>query len=192
MRGILKTLVPGLLIAGATLALAAYLYGYERTDYMTGWPTGRDPAHPCRDVRTLVLARDARTPEGLVWSADGCTVTMGEWREPYTGTLVTDPHELDIDHVVPLGYVEATGGASWSLKRKHAYASGLRYPRQLLAVSSSENRRKGDKGPSTYKPPNAAFWCRYAEVFGFVAAKEGLTLPIEDQLALDAMGATCR
>ena len=32
-----------------------------------------------------------------------------------------------------------------------------------LAVSASENRKKGDKGPSEYYPPNSAYRCTYAQ-----------------------------
>ena len=54
---------------------------------------------------------------------------------------------------------------TWSAERKKQYANYLTYEKHLLAVSASENRKKGDKGPDRYMPPNAAYHCEYVKVW---------------------------
>lgn len=194
---LLTLLVAFLACWGATAGLWAA--PYRRADWLRGWATGQDAAHPCRDTRQLVLARDAQrgSPEPgnqtlpLTWSEDGCRVVGGTWIDPYTGALVTDPTALDIDHVIPLGYVARHGGQAWPQARQRAYAVNLGYRGHLLAVGASANRAKGDQGPAAWVPPNPAYACRYAESWAVVAVVEGVRLPPSDREALRRLAASC-
>ena len=49
----------------------------------------------CRDVRAVVLIRDAEP--GSVFFADPreCRVGGGVWRDPYTGQTFSDPREIE-------------------------------------------------------------------------------------------------
>ena len=95
---------------------------------------------------------------GVVVSADGCQILSGAWIGPYTGQRYDDPSDLDIDHVIPLAWAHAHGGAGWTRDQKAAFAND---PRNLLAVDNGLNRSKGARGPDQWLPPNEAFVCSY-------------------------------
>ena len=61
--------------------------------------------------------------------SDQCRVAEGEWDGPYTGEQFTDPSDLDIDHMVPLGNAHRSGGWAWDEGRKRQYANDLSYVR---------------------------------------------------------------
>lgn len=124
--------------------------------------------------------------------ANACYITAGKWHDPYKGVVVTDQKKLDIDHVIPLSYVAKQGGQSWSSEKKSKYANDLSYANHLLAVDSSENRTKGDQGPSTWKPTNKSYYCTYATSWVTVAKNYSIPLPSADKKALKSMIETCK
>ena len=46
---------------------------------------------------------------------------------------MTDPAELDVDHVVPLENANASGGSLWTPAKKQAFANDLEHPEALMA-----------------------------------------------------------
>jgi hypothetical protein len=175
---------------------------HDRSDWLPRWS---DADGDCQDTRQEVLLRDVKRPQNpfasdngtvgdtLELSPDGCRVVQGAWLEPYEGRgrLVTDPRELEIDHLVPLGYAHRHGGGAWPLARKRAYANWLAYRHALLAVSASANRAKGDRGPSEWVPDNLAMWCRYGEAWAVVVTVWKLDLPEADREAIRKLVETC-
>lgn len=131
---------------------------YDRDDYHSGW---RDRDGDCQDTRDEVLVRQSR--ESVTFkSSRECEVVSGHWYDPYSGKQFQDPSKLDIEHLVPLAEVHQSGGNEWSSKRKHSYANDLkRHSHTLIAVSLSENRSKGSRGPSEWMPSNESYHCDY-------------------------------
>src|SRR5262249_47212771 len=84
-----------------------------------------------------------RTGAGVVTSS-GCTITQGTWLSPYDGKTVTSPKEIDIDHMVPLANAWRTGAKTWTDEQRGQFANDLTRP-QLVAVTSTTNRAKGDQ-----------------------------------------------
>jgi hypothetical protein len=170
--------------------LVAFAAGgkYARSD----WKHWTDlPDHPCRSTRQAALFRDAR-PGTATWDDSGCRVEAGQWIEPYEAAgVVTDPKLLDVDHLIPLGFAHAHGGAAWSKDRKAAYANFLGYRFHLITASAHANRQKSDKGPSEWVPENIAFWCTYGSAWAVVAVVWKLDLPDEDRLAVRKLVETC-
>lgn len=135
------------------------------------------------DTREIVLhnagfASDART----------CKALQGKAVSPYTGETVTNPRSMDIDHVIPLGYANAHGGAHWDSAKKQAFANDLT---QLLAVDAASNRQKGDKGPADWTPKDKSFGCKYANIWVNTALKYGLTITQADKDVLKQELASC-
>lgn len=118
-----------------------------------------------------------RTQGRNVETDDKCRSVRGEWTDWYTGDVITDPKTTDLDHVIPLGYVNAHGGAAWDRQRKQDYANDLE---GLLIVSAKENRSKSDKGPSGYMPKNPSFLCEYASGWVRMATKYGISVTQAD------------
>lgn len=137
------------------------------------------------DVRDTVLARDGKNVE-----KDGCNVTGGEWFSVYDSKTVNDPSEIDIDHMVPLAASWRAGADSWTDDKRSDFANDLDRP-QLIAVSRSSNRSKGDQDPSQWKPPNEDFWCQYAQDWIAVKSHWRLTVTADEKVALAEMLETC-
>lgn len=138
------------------------------------------------DVRQQVLARDG---EGVEMDEE-CRAVAGTWRSPYDGRTLTDPGEIDIDHVVPLANAWRTGADGWDDDRRAAFANDLERP-QLRAVSAVSNRAKGDQDPSQWRPPERGYWCRYAHDWVTVKHHWRLRVTGPEQEALADMLDTC-
>lgn len=177
-----------------TVANAATV-NYNRDEWKH-WNTVRT----CWDTREEVLVRDA-VPGSVTYlnsskqdisSAGGaCYVKSGKWIDRFSGKTITDPSTIDIDHMIPLSYTAQHGGQAWDAKKKSDYANSLE-PGHLVAVSASENRAKGDKGPSQWKPSNPASHCQYATDWVRVASKWSISITDADKQALSGMLATCK
>lgn len=155
----------------------------------------------CWNVREQVLVTEAADDGTLILLdkndipttdlSKACKVAEGTWVDPYTGKTIHDPKEIDIDHMIPLNYVAQHGGQAWDANKKQAYANNLDYANHLLAVSSSANRSKSDKGPGDWKPENQAYWCTYATDWINISTEWSLSITQKDKDALNEMLNTC-
>lgn len=134
---------------------------------------------PC-DTRETVLAEQG---SDVTKNPATCKVLSGSWTDPYSGETFTNAGDLDIDHVIPLGYVAKHGGQDWSSEKKQQFANDRT---QLLAVSAKENRSKSDRGPESYMPPKREFQCEYSKKWVATATKYGITVTEGDKRALKA------
>ena len=164
-----------------TVGTWAAMSGYSR-DRFGGWDAQGDSC----DTRDVVLKRDG---QGVVTGA-GCTITKGTWFSVYDGMSVTVPQDIDIDHMVPLANAWRTGAASWTDQQRGAFANDLERP-QLIAVTMSSNRSKGDQDPSEWKPPRRDYWCTYAQSWITVKAYWRLSVTAAEKTALGEMLQTC-
>jgi Protein of unknown function (DUF1524) len=168
-------------LAGLTVAAWGSMAHYSRDRF----PQWISQGAGC-DTRDKVLERDG---QGVTATGE-CTITAGTWVSPYDGRTVTDPQGLDIDHLVPLADAWRTGAADWTDAEREKFANDLTRP-QLLAVSASSNRSKGDQDPSQWKPPSHAYWCRYAASWIEVKSYWRLTVTTAEKDALAGMLGTC-
>lgn len=168
-------------LAELTVANAGSMRGYSRARF----PHWRDTGANC-DVRDTVLRRD-----GTAIKVSGCNVTGGRWTSSYDGKAFTDPSLMDVDHMVPLANAWRSGAATWTDERRGDFANDLDRP-QLIAVSASSNRAKGDQDPAQWKPPRRAVWCTYAQDWVAVKYHWQLSVTAAEKEALTDMLETCR
>ena len=90
-------------------------------------------------------------------------VKSGLWVGQYTGLVSTNPHDFQIDHMVPLKEAHESGGHVWTAEKKEAYANDLSNPQHLIAVKSSSNGSKNFRDPAEWMPPNRSYWCKYLQ-----------------------------
>ena len=159
--------------------------GYDRSD----WPHWLDQDGNCLDAREEVLKRQSLRK--VRFSDDGCRVVSGLWRDPYTDEEFTDPHHLDVDHLVPLEEAHNSGGHAWDRERRAAFANDLDDPRTLIAVSSEVNRAKGSKGPEQWLPPHTSYRCRYVADWIAVKARWGLSMDESERVAVSNILTAC-
>lgn len=129
---------------------------YDRSLY----PHWTDADGDCRDARHETLAAQSLVPPS--WSPDGCRVTAGLWRDPWSGAETADAGAVDIDHMIPLAEAHRSGADRWSQERRSAFANDIGGG-QLVALLASTNRSKADGDPLTWMPPRVSTWCRYVE-----------------------------
>lgn len=72
-----------------------------------------------------------------------------EYLDPFTGDIINETEVIDYDHIIPLSYVEAQIGDTWSNEAKNEYSFNIY---NGVNTHRSENRAKGNKGPSKYLP----------------------------------------
>ncbi|WP_112317421.1 HNH endonuclease family protein [Rhodovulum viride] len=189
MRRFLPLLILSLtLLACAPVAQAPELASpaapYTRAAFGPGWA---DPNGDCLDTRAELLADLSTVPVTLAPS--GCSVRHGRWIAPYTGQVVTEARDLDIDHIVPLRYAWGHGAASWSAEKRARFALD---PVNLLPVTASANRSKGARGPLDWLPPDQGFRCQYVLRFRRIARVYGLAFTAAEERDLVALtGRVC-
>ncbi|SES87636.1 Protein of unknown function [Marinobacter segnicrescens] len=130
--------------------------GYQRSEFGHGWD---DRDGDCQDSRAEALIATSAT---RVRFADErrCRVVTGRWISPFTGNVLQNAGDVDIDHVVPLAWAWERGASDWSRDRREAFAND---PVNLMPVEASLNRSKGARGPDQWVPP--AGRCQYVARF---------------------------
>lgn len=129
---------------------------YERSAFGHGWD---DADGDCQDSRAEALINTSSTPVRFA-DADRCRVVTGRWISPFTGNVVQNSSEIDIDHVVPLRWAWEHGAAEWTQSQREEFANDLR---NLWPVELSLNRSKGARGPDEWLPPSGK--CQYIARF---------------------------
>lgn len=147
------------------------------------WKHWRDTDRDCQDARQEALIAESEVPVTFK-SKRRCHVAQGRWRCPFTGEIFTDPHDVDVDHLVPLKNAHLTGAARWSAEKKAAYANTLSDPSHLVVVSASANRAKGAKGPEAWLPPHPEARCTYIHDWVAIKQRWQLGASRQEQLAL--------
>lgn len=184
----------GGVMAGITTANPESV-SYDRKSYQPNWSVGGG----C-DIRSRLLT--AVSIIAVSYSSNGCTVINGSWNEPYTGTVFSgNPYrgddgtanDLDIDHIIPLNYVNSHGGYHWPDTQKRAYGASITAMNSgvYIVVSASENRKKSDSGPATYYPPNPAYRCTYSEKWRNTARTYKISLSPADYNLIASILVSC-
>lgn len=168
-------------LAALTVGTWATMSGYSREKF----PHWSSQGGGC-DTRDVVLKAQG---QGVVATAD-CKITKGTWYSVYDGKTVSDPQELDIDHMVPLANAWRTGAKDWTDDKRGQFANDLTNP-QLLAVTANTNRSKGDQDPSEWQPPRHEYWCVYAQRWVAVKSYWKLSVTAAEKATLQSMLGAC-
>ena len=168
-------------LAGLTVAEPHPMTGYSRAKF-PHWIT----QYGTCDTREVVLARDGQD----VKQDEQCRSVAGTWVSAYDDKVVTSASMIDIDHMVPLAAGWRAGADEWTTEQRRAFANDLTRP-QLLAVSASSNRSKGDQDPSQWRPPQRSYWCTYSRAWIDVKDYYHLNITAPEKVALAEMLDTC-
>lgn len=157
--------------------------GYDR-DLFPMWSTQDDGC----DTRQEVLIDEAlRGPQ----IGPDCAIGRGRWFSAYDGVRVSEPGELDIDHVVALAEAWASGARGWTTEQRRSYANDLGYIGSLIAVTASVNRSKGDQDPAEWLPPRTSYRCTYVQHWIGVKYRWGLSVDATEQASLRVLARAC-
>lgn len=160
--------------------------GYDRSSF-SHW---RDPDRNGCDARNDTLRRDL-TNLVIKTDSNGCKVLAGVLPDPYSGKnieFIFGASQIDIDHVVALSNAWQTGAFGLSDEMRMQLAND---PLNLLAVSASLNRQKGDGDAATWLPPMKSYRCQYVSRQIAVKKKYGLWLTKPEKVAILGLLAKC-
>ncbi len=156
-----------------TVASESHASSYDRSLF----PTWITISGTC-NTRETILKRDGTD----VVTDSSCAATSGKWTSPYDGDTTTNPSTFDIDHLVPLSEAWDSGAWDWTTAQRQAFANDVTRP-QLLAVSASSNRSKGDDDPAEWLP-RSSYQCTYARAWVQVKHYYDLTVDSAEKSAL--------
>ncbi|MBP0453225.1 MULTISPECIES: HNH endonuclease family protein [unclassified Kitasatospora] len=162
----------------ASIAVAAESHAdtYDRTLF-PHWITISGTCN----TRETVLKRDG---SGVVTDSS-CASVSGSWTSVYDNVTTTSASSFDIDHLVPLAEAWRSGAWAWTTDQRKAFANDLTRP-QLIAVSASSNRTKGDQDPANWLP-QASYRCTYARAWVQVKYFYGLNVDSAEKSALTSI-----
>ena len=182
---------PPLRYTGNELILLVASVEHDIPDYnREEWRNWIDADGDCQNTRNEVLIRQSTGPVAYV-DEKQCRVASGAWVGPFSGEEFTDPIYLHIDHMVPLANAHKSGGWNWSKEKKRQYTNDLSYDGHLIAVQTTTNSSKSNKGPERWKPPIEGYWCQYAIDWITVKDKWELFASEAEAAALAGMLETC-
>lgn len=141
----------------------------------------------CQDMRTEILVATSEVP--VTYSNPRqCEVREGKWTDPYTGEQFTRAAQLEIDHIVPPVYANASNGYQWDDQKRMQFAND---PINLIAVSRDVHRKKRDRGIGNWQPPEESFHCEYAAAWRDVSEKYDLDLFSRDRSRMNRILEDC-
>jgi len=180
----IPTVAPGADVLSGIVEVPERIRGndYRRAAFGESWSddTTAPGGHNGCDTRNDILDRDLIDKTYVAISRCPTAVATGVLLDPYTNATVAFTRgnqtgaAAQIDHLVPLAPAWDLGARDWTADMRERFAND---PANLLAVAGGANQDKGDKQPSLWMPPNAAFHCQYA--VQFVEVLRGYALPVD-------------
>ncbi|WP_433888712.1 HNH endonuclease family protein [Streptomyces sp. CA-111067] len=167
-------------LSGMTATAETHASTYDR-DLFPTWITISGTCN----TREYVIKRDGTS----VVTNSACTATSGHWTSAYDGVTTTNASSFDIDHLVPLAEAWASGAWSWTTAQRQAFANDVTRP-QLIAVSASSNRSKGDDDPAEWLP-QTSYQCTYARAWVQVKHTYGLSVDSAEKSTLSSVLSGC-
>ena len=110
------------------------LRSYERSAFGHGWD---DADGDCQDSRAEALVAQSTTNVRFA-DESRCRVVSGRWISPFTGKVIQNSSEIDIDHVVPLKWAWKRGAKGWTRAKRERFANDVI---NLWAVELGLNRQ---------------------------------------------------
>jgi hypothetical protein len=160
------------------IAPESHRESYDRSAFGSGW----SQQDGC-STRARVLIEEAVVEPEV---DESCTVGNGEWDSWFDGETVTDPGDLDIDHLVPLAEAWASGAHAWTDEERREFYNDTHpdRPDALVAVTASSNREKGDADPAEWLPSEVETHCRYVAAWVIQKHAWDLTADAEEHEVL--------
>jgi DNA uptake protein ComE-like DNA-binding protein len=118
-----------------------------------------------------------------------CVIVEGDWYSLFDAVNYSgSPAELDVDHVVALSEAWDSGASRWTTAQRRAFANDQL---NLLAVTASSNRSKGDRDAGEWLPPSQSAWCVTGAIIITVKAKYRLSIDAREKAGLERLVGTC-
>ena len=111
-------------------------------------------------MRTAVLENTSRVP--VTWTNPRqCEIREGLWIDEYTGEEITRAGAMEVDHIIPPVYANASDGYQWDQGKRAQFAND---PFNLIPVSRETHRKKRERSIGAWRPRDE-FQCEYAQAW---------------------------
>lgn len=151
---------------------------YDRNEY-GAW---KDLDSDCKNTRIEVLEKYSIAPPKIY----NCNSIIGKWIDYYTGLEYNTSSILDIDHIIPLKYVDSR--IKLNNADKITMANDID---NLLPTTKHINRSKGSKSLYQWLPPNQKFRCEYISKWIMISNKYGFSLLEKDMKVIKDYSLIC-
>jgi len=101
----------------------------------------------CETTRAEVLLERKISDVKL---SKNCKVLTGKWIDEYTGEVLDNPRNVQIDHLISLKEAWELGACNWSQEKRTQFANDHL---NLIVTSSEINMGKGAKTLNEWSPP---------------------------------------
>lgn len=165
----------GALPVGADVSPAGTI-GWDRWPHWLG--------SPC-DTRSNIL-KDRGS--GVSTSSGTCAVTGGQWQDGYSGSTLNDPHQVNLDFVVPPSYAVEHGGGQWSDETRAGFVND---EGNVSVVSAASVQSRAGRSPASWLPSGHTQRCTYVAAWVDVVSRYGLNVSAADRSALVSGAASC-
>lgn len=105
----------------STLSMEGSSRAYERSAFGHGWD---DADGDCQNSRAEALIATSSTTVRFATDRE-CRVVTGRWISPFTGNVIQNSSDIDIDHVVPLKWAWKHGAKGWSQTKRERFANDM-------------------------------------------------------------------
>lgn len=139
---------------------------YRRKDYEHWTDEDLDTADTREEVLLASATGDVRVQKNKYTGKN--QVTDGQWEDPLSGETIRHRSGIEVDHIAPLHWVNAHGGAAWSPEKKREFANDEDF---LIAASKLQNQVKGASGTDKYLPPNTEYVPEYVSLWSAMLTK---------------------
>jgi hypothetical protein len=143
-------------------------------------------ASGCKTVRTMVLEQTSKVP--VTWTNPRqCEIREGLWIDEYTGEEFTRAAAMEVDHIIPPMYANATNGYQWDYGKRVSFANDAF---NLIPVGRDTHRKKRDRGIASWEPRDE-FRCDYAAAWKQVSEEYDLDLFARDTSRMNKILSEC-
>ena len=141
----------------------------------------------CQTTRAQVLLATSKVP--VTWTNPRqCEIREGNWIDPYSGEEFNRAARLEIDHIIPPAYANASNGYQWDDQKRMQFAND---PLNLIPVSRDSHRKKRDRSIADWRPAEESFHCEYAAAWRDVSNRYDLDLFQNDRSRMNRILEDC-
>ena len=113
-----------------------------------------------------------------------CTVLYPQWVSVWDVTVLVDPAEVDVAHMVPLEEAWYSGAWAWTAKQRRDFANDLSSSISLRVLTAATNAERGSSDPGHWWPPYSGAHCGYAAEWVWVKTRWNLSVDPAEYAAL--------
>jgi hypothetical protein len=133
----------------------------------------------CTTRETVIIAGASEHTLG-----SPCTVLYPQWVSAWDVTVLVDPAEVDVAHMVPLEEAWYSGAWAWTAKQRRDFANDLSNSISLRVLTAATNAERGSSDPAHWWPPYSGAHCGYAAEWVWVKTRWNLSVDPAEYAAL--------